>query len=537
LGQLDGSLTDLGAPLFSHLLTGLMWTFGASDIAARLVSVLAGVALALTPLLLARTIGTPAALCAAFLLATSPIAVELSREVDPAMLSTVLVMTTVASAIRVATDRPAWAPWALAASLGLGLACHSSFLIGIGTACLAAYATWGQIPRMPAPPVRRTAAGDQRAASDSLDEAQEPDERLGGARGAGETWQRVGAIALAVGAAVFGATGLLMDLVGLGFLFGGIWAGALQLLAPTGFPSRGLAVMLADAGLLLILGIAGFVLAMRRGDRIGAFLGQWALLLLILSAGFGSVGTAGMALYLGPLAILGGQAVARAAPWRAVGQVTGAGWAALVVTMTLGGLVLILLGASLGGGRTLTILAWLGVVGVVGLMIYLWERVERSRERVAAAITLAAIVFLATTVGTVIRVSFGGSPAGTEPLTPIQTHPAFREAFRELNVLARADQSRAIVYDATTPLVARWYGRSIPQVAEPGSLAMRAIAFRTAPQAPPQPTLTRTGPVRVPLQTLAQVDPAALNPMGLARWAISRTGLVQARGQDIMIVR
>jgi hypothetical protein len=43
LGQLDGSLTDLGAPLFSHILTGIMWIFGASDIAARLLSALAGI--------------------------------------------------------------------------------------------------------------------------------------------------------------------------------------------------------------------------------------------------------------------------------------------------------------------------------------------------------------------------------------------------------------------------------------------------------------------------------------------------------------
>jgi hypothetical protein len=94
-----------------------------------------------------------------------------------------------------------------------------------------------------------------------------------------------------------------------------------------------------------------------------------------------------------------------------------------------------------------------------------------------------------------------------------------------------------IAYDAATPLVARWYGRAIPQVADRSNLPAGAITFRAAPQAPPQGTVSRGGPHRVPLQTVAQLDAGAVHPLGLARWALSRAGLVQGRGQDIMIVR
>jgi hypothetical protein len=207
------------------------------------------------------------------------------------------------------------------------------------------------------------------------------------------------------------------------------------------------------------------------------------------------------------------------------------------VTVALGGLLLLVLGASVGGGRTLTPLAWIGLVGIAGLMAYLWERAVPSEERAGAGITLAAIAFLAITAGSVMRVSFGGSPPGTEPLTPVQTHPAFRDAFADLNVLARADQSRVMAVDAATPLVARWYGRAIPQVADRGGLPAGAITFRPAPQPQTVPTLNRTDPRRVPLQTFGQIDPAGLHPLGLARWAVSRSGIVQVRGQDIMIVR
>lgn len=532
LGELDDSLTTLGAPLLAHLLVGIVWLFGASDISVRLVSALAGLAYALTPVLLAPLIGTPAALAAAFLLASSPVAVELSRQVDPAMLSSALVMVAVASAVRIAADRPPWAPWALAASLGLGLASHGSFVVGAGAAALAAYATWGWVPWRWASTEPHTGDGWRGPAADVPREAAPPPAG-GGLREWRVPWS--GPVWLGVGAAVLGATGLLMDLSGIGFLLGGLWASALQSLAPSAFPSRGLAVFLADAGPLFLLAVAGLVLAVRKGDRLGVFLGQWALLLSILSAGFGALGPSGLALYLGPMALLAGGLVVRLAPWRAAARLGPGGWLAVALAFALLAAVLLVLTALFGTGRSVSPLAWVGLIALAALTARQWSRPLSVDERDAAAITVGTIAFLALVVGTVMRVSYGGSPPGSEPLTPVQTDPAFREAFRELEVLARADPQRAIVYDLGTPLVARWYGRGIPQVAEGAGRPLAPITFRAAPE--PQTRLTRAGGGRVPLQTTAHFDPAALHPMGIARWALARSALVQGRGQDIIIVR
>jgi hypothetical protein len=283
----------------------------------------------------------------------------------------------------------------------------------------------------------------------------------------------------------------------------------------------------------------GSVLAMRIGDRIAAFLAQWVVLMLVLSAGFGALGTGGFALYQGPLAILAGMAIARVNPVAAASRVSAGGWAAIAATLTLLGVAILIIGTSIGGGRSLTALAWIGLVAVLAIGGHLWVRTVKPDDRRASVITLASILFLSATVATIMRASFGGSPPGTEPLTPVQTHPAFREAFEELYVLARADATRVIVYNESTPIVARWYGRGIPQVSERSGVPVGAIAFRTAPPPSPlgQTPLTREALRRVPLQTVAQLEPTGLHALGIARWAVSRAGVVQGRGQDIIIVR
>ncbi len=530
-GQLDDTLVALGAPLFTNLVTLTIWLFGASDFAARLVPAFAGVALAMTPALLVAIIGTRAALAASVLIATSPITVELSRQVDPAVLSAALVAVAVASAIRLVVDRPPWAPWLLAASVGLGLACHSGFVIGAGAALLAAYATWGQLPRLSAAQDRRDAVGDPRPGA-GPDDPELP---------ALVTWARehfgawLGPLALGGGLALVAATGLLMDLAGVGFMFGGLWGGALQSLAPAGLLSRYLGVFLAYGALLVVLATVGFVLAIRSGDRNAAFLGQWALLLIVLSAGFGALGNAGPALYIVPLAILGGIAVARAVPWRAIGEVTGAGWAAIAVSSSLLVVVLLILVALVAGSRSVPIIGWIGLVAGVLFAGWLWARALEPARRGASAITLAAMVFLALTAAGVLRLSFGGSPKAAEPLAPVQTYVAFRDAFQDLETLVRREPERVMIYDSTTPIVARWYGRNLQQMADRANVPAGSIRFRTAP--PPQTRFTPGDPWRVPLQAVGQLDPDGLNPAGVVRWVATRTGLVQVRSQDIIIVR
>ncbi len=534
-GVLDDSLAGLGSPLFSNLVALVFWLFGASDVAARLIPALAGVALALTPALLLPILGPRAALAAGALLAISPVTVELSRQVDPAMLASVLAVITVAAAIRYATDRPSWAPWLLAASIGLGLATLPAFLLGIGTAALAAYATWGQVPHLarsdrPGPPPPGGTLG--RDGDVDPAEVEEPALVAWGRRTFG-AW--FGPVALGAGLAVLGATGLLMDLGGLGFLVGGVWGGALQALAPAGFLSRFLAVFMADALPLAVLAICGLALVVRHDDRIGAFLGQWALLLVLLSAGFGALGTTGPALYAAPLAMLAGIAVERAMPWQAARDVTGAGWAAIVVTLSSMAVLLLILVALFGAPRAVPLIGWAGLAVGLILSSWFWTREIDPAHRAPAAVTLASMLFIAMTAGTVLRLSFGGSPPATEPLAPTQTDPALRAAFRELETLVRRDPDRAILVESSTPIAVRWYGRDIRQVADRSSVPIGVIQFRPAP--PPQPRVNPGEPWRVPLQSVGQLDPAELNPVGIARWVVARTGLVRVRDQDIMIVR
>ncbi len=534
-GVLDDSLTGFGAPLFTNLVALVFWLFGPSDAAARLIPALAGIALSLTPVLLLPVLGTRAALAAGALLATSPITVELSRQVEPAMLSSVLAVTAVASAIRLATDRPLWAPWLLAASVGLGLACHPGFALGAGTAALAAYATWGQLPQLVRPgddsPSRDPEASRRDGGSASLQLAHSP--LIAWGRQTFGAW--FGPVALGVGLGILGATGLLMDLAGIGFLLGGVWGGAMQSLAPAGFLSRYLAVFLAYALPLTVLAVCGLVLALRRGDRIAAFLGQWALLLIILSAGFGAMGTAGPALYTAPLAMLAGIAVERAVPWHAVREVTGAGWVAIVLTLSALVVILFILVALFGAPRPGSPIGWAGLAVGLALSAWAWFRGIEPARRAAAGVMLASILFIALTAGAVLRLSFGGSPEATEPLAPVQTDVAFRAAFRDLEALVRREPERVMLVDSATPVVARWYGRNFQQVAYRSEVPAGAIQFRPAPS--PQTRLNPGEPWRVPLQTVGQFDPAGMNPVGIVRWAVARTGLVQARGQDIMIVR
>jgi hypothetical protein len=302
-----------------------------------------------------------------------------------------------------------------------------------------------------------------------------------------------------------------------------------------GFPSRYLAVFLADGLPLAVVACVGFGLAVRRENRVAAFLGQWALLLILLSAGFGALGTIGPALYVGPLGILGGMAVARAVPWREVGEVSGAGWAAIVVSVSVLVVAVLILVALLGASRSVPIIGWIGLVGSVLLAAWLWIQAVAPGRRGAVGITLAGIIFIALTVSSVLRLSFGGSPAATEPLAPVQTHPAFRDAFHDIQTLVRREPERVMIFDSTTPVIARWYGRDLRQMADRGNAPRDAIWFRPAPS--PQSRLTVGEPWRVPLQAVGQMDPAGLNPAGVVRWAATRTGLVQIRTQDIIIVR
>lgn len=505
LGQLDSSLAGTGAPLLAHLMAGLFWLFGASDLAARLVPALAGVGLALSPALLSGMLGRRVALLAGLLIGISPIAVQLSRTADPGMVTAALAMVFVASAIRLLTDRPWWASWSLAGAAGLSVAHHPGVVIALITAGLAALASWT--------PSRRGLVAELRGMARP------------GARGPAALGATIALVAL---------TGGLMDLSGAGFFVGPLWGEAVRLLSPAPFLTRNLAALLAYAGPLIALAAAGFVLAARQGDRLAVFLGNWSLLLTATAAGFGASVQTFAVLPIAPIALLAAMALSRLQLDPGTYRLSGACWAA--IALSLGGVagVLVVFAHSVGADRPTAPITFLALAALVGLVAVVWRQRVTASERGAALTLLGALGFVAWTAGTVGRVSYGGSPPGTELLAREETHPALRAAFRDINVLASAD-GRTMVFDAATPLVARWYGRAIAQ-----------MSSRAGPP-PPGSILVREAPVavaagagvgtRTPWKTVSLLDRADLHPLGVLRWTVSRIGLVRGNPRDIIITR
>lgn len=440
-GQLDSSLAGGGAPLLSFMLVALFWLFGASDAASRLPSALAGTALALSPAFLMRPLGVHVALASAVLIGASPIAVQLSRVLDPAMLTAALVMAAAASAYRLLTDRPRWSPWLLALVTGLGLAHEPAVLLALAAAGVAALATWGT-------------AG---VGSWGL--------------GVGDWGWPLGVL---VAAAVLGGTGGLMDLRGIGFVGADVWAGAVgYLLSPSPFPNRNLAAVLFYGAPTLALAVAGAVGGVRAGDRLAVFLGHWTLLLVALAAAAGPALVFAV-LPVAPAALLGGMFLGR-------------------------------LPRSLAANQRRGVMALLGALAVG-----------------------------AFTAGAIGRTSFGGSPPGVELLAREETHPALRAAFRDLAILASADPRRFLVMEESTPLVVRWYGRDLPAASASSTSSDLVVVARPAEMSSPSSSPRGRGD-RTPWKTVSYLDRSDLHPLGLARWALSRAGLVEGRAHDIII--
>jgi hypothetical protein len=509
-GILDTSLASTGAPLLLHLMTGLFFVFGPSDAATRVVPALAGAALAISPALLMATIGRRAAFCTGLLLAVSPVAVQVSRMADPAALTAAFVLLIVASLIRLATDRPRWAPWVLAASLGLALANEASVVIGLVTAALAAAATWGWSPR------RWLVDTGERMARGELAAARGP-------------------VALAIGTMIVAATGVGMDLTGAGFGLGELWGGAARILAPAPFPTRNLAANLVYTWPVLALAAVAFVRGVRAGDRLALFLGQWMLLLLALSAVVGQSALSLAILPVLPAAVLAGMAISDLTPETVRLPSNGLAYGGALLLLALVGAVVIVFGYSVGANRGLP--SWqmfLGLGALTAVVAVAWWELVKAEQVGPALGVLAVVGFCALTVGAIARLSYGGSPLASEPLPREMTHPAIREVFQELTVLASADPARMLVVDAKTPAVIRWYGRYIQTVTAARPMPARPILTR---EATGEGSTASGLPLRTPLRIVSVLNRAELSPMAAARWAVARANLVQAKPSDIIISR
>src|SRR5688572_6109604 len=112
------SIPDVGALLL--LLEGIgFFLFGTSDVVARLVPALAGIAIVALPLALRRWVGGPAALGMAALAAISPTLVYASRVVSPEIVIAALSLAAVTCLVRLGDPDLLRSSRGLAAALGI----------------------------------------------------------------------------------------------------------------------------------------------------------------------------------------------------------------------------------------------------------------------------------------------------------------------------------------------------------------------------------------------------------------------------------
>jgi hypothetical protein len=285
---------------------------------------------------------------------------------------------------------------------------------------------------------------------------------------------------------------------------------------------------------LLLLAAVGVVRAWRRRDRLGMFLGEWTFVLLALAAIFEPMSPVLVLLPVGPAALLAGIVLAELPLRREAYQLSGTSCAIPAVTVAALGALLVVGGQAFAGSKAVNPITIVVTVGVLAGAIVLWVRGIKSPERAPALVLLAAGTFAALMASGVGRLSYGGSPLGTELIARDTTDPQFRAAFRELTVLASADRARALVYDGGTPMVARWYGRSIEQIPFAASASRRPIAFQQAPAPGNQPVAQGE---RVPWKVESQVDRGSVTLLSAGSWLISRARLVDGKPKDIIIIQ
>ncbi len=520
---IDGPSALTSGPLYDHLNTLTFWLFGASDAAARLAAALAGTALVLTPWLLIpasnslsplgegggegwpSSVRRRVALTIAGLLAFSPVLVEAARRADPAALTSLLVMVGLCSAIRIAHDSPSWAPPALMSAIGLSLVHDGLGLVGLTLAFLAAFgasAALGRARLAQATALCRQVVADR------------------------------GAIGLGVLSAVVAGTGLLMHLGGAAYALSGIWTNLAQELAPTLPGAQTWLALIAYAGPLVLLGITQAVLEVRRGDPLGITLAAWAVLLGVLALATPGPDLTQLSMALLPTTFLAGRCVAN---WNlSITNLPSATWLPLIVSLAAIGIAVLTVADTAGAGRGPSIGVAIGVsIALASLIAVWWQAVAAGAHRPALAL-LGGTLIAAWSLNGMARASFGGSPAGSEPLRPDQTAPVFRAAFREINVDVARDPSLRLDVRVSPPTVAQWYGRAL-SLAGPDNGPTFAQVIIAPAQNPPAPA--PAGSMRLPWRVRTTVKPDDLTLLGAVRWLVTRHGLLQGAPDDVILTR
>lgn len=508
LGHTAEAWVPTDGRLWPNLLVATFWLFGASDASARLIPALAGTATCVAPFMLSPLVGKRATMVAAIILGLSPIGVEASRRADPAALSGSLMLIVVYATLRLASNRPYWAPWLLAGGMGLALVHEPATVVGIATALLAAAAvgSFGEI-----------------------------DWRLAAAR----LWHGLrsapGPVLLGVGFAVLSATGGLMDLRGLGYLFGDLWGALPDVILPSTVSVGYVFGVITGGGPIVALAICELARSIRTHDRFDWFLGVWAGLLLTLGLTGRASGLSFALLPTLPLALLAGRFVGLFPMNPGAYRLTAGGWSALALSLSLLATVVALAADSVGSGRAPQGPKLAFAVVLLAGTVAGWRRAATDGEHWPAATLVALSLFALWAPGAVGRLSFGGSPLGTEPLSLESTAPAFRDVFRELTTYASV-APRLLFVETEPRAVGEWYGRAIrtPISGAPPSgdgIVVRPVQDSRAGIAPSGQT------IRVPWRVRSTITTTDLHPLGVARWLVTRQGLFTGQMEDVWVTR
>lgn len=279
-GELPVAVTGIGSPLLYHFNVLLFTLFEGGEAWVRLAPALAGIGLALTPLLLRRHLGRWGALAMGFLLALSPTTLLFSRTLEDAVPAALGIMLLLGGSVRYfETQRTAWG---VLAAVGFGLAIVAGaaawgFLLGLVLSLAVALWMW------------RERLGNLAALVRPV---------------AGWWLLVVGGVLLLL------STGLLLHPAGLA----ATGAQFLEWLNRFGLPDEmftpaPLTLMLTYELLILLMGLAGLLLSIYRRNDAGLLLSLWAVLSwLQLTLALGRE-TADLLWLILPLAGLAGLAV------------------------------------------------------------------------------------------------------------------------------------------------------------------------------------------------------------------------------------
>jgi hypothetical protein len=582
-GDLSGSV------LLLHALAASFGLLGASDLVARLPTVLAGLVLVGAPLLLRPLIGPAAALAAGALLALSPMLVFGSRHVDPAIFVPALLALLVGVCARALLAAPsastadvaladeefpspqpspsgrgsrmAWRRWAYAVPvlLALLLTAGSVAVPAVLAALGAALITWWPARG----PASESAASDPGTAdeADALAEGEPAAARRGRLPRPADWMAAVPlhaldwrlAAALFVGTLVLVGTAGLMDLRGLQGALVDPWVSWLAPYYPRATAIPWLPTLLVYDLPIATAAIAGIAVVVRRNQPFEHFLLWWTTLAALPLVFQPPDPLPYLLCWLLPLALLGGVALGSlAAPgwtWRGAGEdallaaLSGVTFVCAVNTLRLvQSLVTSPAGLSARARELAFSLLVLAFLALMHWRLLDWWREsgrpgEASRPlRVSAIVAVAlGLVFVGVTNGRLQYADYGAG--GAELLRPQALSPNVYAIVEELETWARQEPtSPIIVSDALQPLLL-WHLRDVPT-------ARFQSDFPDALHTPPgnvRRGLWPAGPgapegERQPLEETITVGPIPSSGALWNWWVYRNAWLVPAR-RDIIVVR